>query len=414
MSMIEKKEHEMARIAVLVSNPCTSDARVIKMARAAVDAGHEVHVFGTAATGAPLFESLDGVIYHRLEWRPAQVIGAIAPFSWAAKISRFATFALIKRLIPFLKYRMFSKVYAETVASVRPDIIHAHDLICLPAAHDAAKLCNAAVVYDAHELEMHRNPPLPFFQKRWVARTEYKFAVKAAGVNTVGRLVGQVLGRHLGRNDINVLYNSPIIAPCTRHIRADLNLSATTPLLIYVGKVTVGRGVGEIMAVLPKLNGVFFATIGPCDDGTRRILERQAERLDVSKRFRILPPVPFEQVVNYIRGADLGVISVEPVTLSYQYCMPNKLFELSFANVPIISNKLDEIEEFLGEMRNGEIADFEDGAKLPYLIFRMLQQKQNYIMDEAKFKVLQAKYSWDAQAAKLLSVYGAAMEAKRS
>ena len=175
--------------------------------------------------------------------------------------------------------------------------------------------------------------------------------------------------------------------------------------MIYVGKVTLGRGVGEILNLLPHLRDVTFATIGPCDPATRERLEAEAKRKQVDGRFRILPPVPFAQVVNYIRGADLGVISIEPVTLSYRYCMPNKLFELSFANVPIIANELDEISQFLGEFGNGEIVDMEDEASLAYRIARILHEKQRYVMDAAKLKRLAAEYSWQMQSDKLLGLY---------
>ena len=397
----------MARIAVLVSNPCTSDARVIKMVRGATQAGHEVHVFATSRPGVAPFEQIDGATYHRLDWRPGPMIVEKAPLSWLAMVNRGVAMYLVKRIAPFVKYRLFSKVFAESVVRLKPDIVHAHDLICLQAAHDVATSCGAAVVYDAHELELHRNPPLPFFQKRWVSYVEGKYARRAAAVNTVGRLVGDVLAKHLGRDDINIIYNSPMIRVCQSNIRADLQLPPDTPLLSYVGKVTTGRGVGEIMAVLPKLEGVFFATVGPCDESTRRTLERQANRIGVADRFRILPPVPFEQVVSYIRGTDLGVISVEPITLSYRYCMPNKLFELSFANVPIISNKLDEIEEFIAELGNGDIADFENGAALPYTIARMFKEKQRYVMGPEVLALLHQKYSWDTQIKRLLSVYDA-------
>jgi glycosyltransferase involved in cell wall biosynthesis len=327
------------------------------------------------------------------------------PYSWLAKINRSAIVSFAKMISPYLKYSLFGRVFSDEIAKLKPDIVHAHDLICLKAANDAAKICGADIIYDAHELEVHRNPPLPFLQKCWVSYIEKKYARRAAVVNTVGRMVGGVLGNHLGRGDINIVYNSPLIQECSHNIRKDLNLSHEEFLLIYVGKVTTGRGVSEIMAVLPKLDGVFFATVGPCDKATRRILEQQAERLNISDRFRILPSVPFEQVVSYIRGSDLGVISVEPITLSYRYCMPNKLFELSFANVPIISNKLDEIQQFLGELGNGQVIDFENSVSLPYTIARMLQEKENYLMTSESLRILHDKYSWKTQSICLMGAY---------
>lgn len=404
----------MACIAVLVSNPCKSDARVIKMARAAAEAGYEVHVFGTMGQGAALFEHVDGVNYHRLEWKPGQLIAGTPPLSWLTGALRPLALGIAKRLTPYLKYRLFSKVFVTHVAGLRPSIVHAHDLICLKAAHDAAAVCGAAVVYDAHELETHRNPPLPMLQKRWVLHVERRYGRKAAAVNTVGKLVGRELASTLGRADINVLYNSPPIEPCARSVREDLAISPVTPLVIYVGKVTIGRGVAEVLKQLPKMEGVFFAAVGPCDEATRTRLDRQAELLGVAQRFRLLPPVPFSQVVSYIRGADLGVISVEPITLSYRYCMPNKLFELSFANVPILSNRLDEIEEYLAENRNGEVFELDDETGLPYKIFRMLKEKEKYIMDEHAMSRVHQRYSWRAQELQLLSIYNAILQENRA
>ncbi|RYF72680.1 MAG: hypothetical protein EOO22_10345 [Comamonadaceae bacterium] len=395
----------MARIAVIVSNPCTGDARVIKMARAAAAVGHDVHVFATSGANASPFEQSHGVTFHRLEWRPS---GLLQQKWWMAaprRMSRKLANALVKRLTPFVKYSLFRNIFSEHVAAIRPDIVHAHDLICLPAGHAAAVACGAKLVYDAHELETHRNPPLPFLQRRLVGYVEAKYARLANAVITVGRLVSHELSTHIRRSDVNVLYNAPGLDPSPRNIRSDLRLHPETPLLLYVGKVTEGRGVGEIIALMPRMPGVMFATVGPCDMRARTRLETQAEALGVASRFRILPPVPFEQVVGYIQGADLGLISVEPITLSYRYCMPNKLFELSFANVPIIANKLDEIEMYLAELGNGTVTDFDDKASLPYAIYRMLQAKHQYLLTPEKEALMHEKYSWDVQAAKLVAIY---------
>lgn len=395
----------MARIAVIVSNPCVADARVIKMAESAAKIGHDVHVFGTIGAGSKLYELKSGVTYHRLEWRPAQLILEKLPISLIKKINRKFAIAIAKKLTPFFKYNLFHDVFSESIEKIEPEIIHAHDLICLPVAYKVAKETGAKVVYDAHELEIHRNPPLPLFEKKWVAYNEYKYGSKASAVNTVGQLVGNELSHHIKRDDINIIYNSPVVNECTRNIRKDLRLSKDVPLLIYVGKVTIGRGVSEILEILPKMDGVHFAAIGPCDEMSRKKIEQRASRLKISSRFRILPSVPYDQVVSYIRGSNLGIISVEPITLSYQYCMPNKLFELSFADVPILSNKLDEIEMFIDEIGNGEVVDFDNLASLPYVIVRMINNQKDYRIDEESKLVLYEKYSWIAQANKLKTIY---------
>ena len=399
----------MARIAVLVSNPCTGDARVIKMARAASEGGHEVHIFATASTHTKHYERRDGLTYHRLAWRPGYHLTASGPLALAKRINRKATGFAVRRLAPFLKYRLYGKVFADAVAAIKPDLVHAHDLICLPAAHVAADACGARLVYDAHELEVHRYPPLPWLQKKMVAHVERKYARNADAVITVGRLIAEELGRYLRRDDIEILYNSPEIAPCRHSIRQDLRIDDTTPLVVYVGKVTEGRGLRMMLGLLPQASGAMLAAVGPSDARAQAKLEAHARRFGLLERFHILPPVPAEQVVSYIRGADLGVIPSEIVALSYRYAMPNKLFEMSFAGVPILANLLDEIGMFLSEHGNGETVDFEEKTRVAYMLDRMLKEKACYALSDEGLARLESIYSWRVQAGKLLTVYARAL-----
>jgi glycosyltransferase involved in cell wall biosynthesis len=306
--------------------------------------------------------------------------------------------------MPYVKYHLFRSVFAEHIAALGPDIVHAHDLLCVPAAAQACAATGARLVYDAHELEMHRNPPLSFLQKRWVSRLERRYSRCAQAVIAVGRYGAMVLEEHLGR-PVHVIYNSPLLDPCRRHIREDCRLDDTTRLIVYVGKITEGRGISDVIAMLPRLPNVAFAAVGPVAPRSLPRIVRIAERLGVRDRFYVLPPVPFEQVTAYITGADLGMISVEPVTLSYRYCMPNKLFEMSFAKIPILSNELDEIRDFLTEIGNGEVLDFEQTEIMPLAIYRLLNAPRENFYSKEGWEKLMATYSWQSQAEKLDRIY---------
>jgi glycosyltransferase involved in cell wall biosynthesis len=400
----------MARIAVVVSNPCTADSRVIKMAEAASKAGHDVHIFATTVINTQNFEKLRGVTYHRLIWNMSHRLRESFPLSWT--VGAFKGFAA-KRIAPFVKFSQFRSVFANSIASINPDIIHAHDLICLPAGAAAAKISGAMLVYDAHELETHRFPPQPFFQRLMVKYIERKYAQKVDAIITVGNLVAQVLGKHIGRRDITVIYNTPIVNPCPQNIRRDLNLADDKELLIYVGKVAEGRGLRTVIDLLHHLPRAVFAAVGPCDVRTRKRLELYASKKGMLPRFHILPPVPPDHVVNYIRGANLGIISVNVDTLSYRYGMPNKLFEMAFAGVPILCNPADEMAMFLSELGNGESVNFDIPENIPNIVARMLQEQDQYVIGAEKQSLMECKYSWSAQEVKLLDLYKDLLERRQ-
>jgi len=48
--------------------------------------------------------------------------------------------------------------------------------------------------------------------------------------------------------------------------------------------------------------------------------------------------VPPEEVVSFIAGADVGMCTVENISLSDYYCLPNKLFEYLLAGIPVFIN----------------------------------------------------------------------------
>ena len=389
----------MARIVMLASNPCSVDARILKMAHVAREAGHEVHIFATATNELPNYECKDGITFHRLVWKlgPAlkEVLGKSVPSRAAGYIA--------KRLAPYIKYYFYRKVFSPHIENIKPDIIHAHDLITLPAGYQAAKKCGSELIYDAHELEVHRNPPLSRAQKFWVSYIERHYSRYAKAVITVGRYCAMELEKHLGRK-IRVIYNSPIIRPCPTNIRKCLGISENIPLIVYVGKIAAGRGLEGIVRALSQVQEIHLAAVGPSDPISHSKLRSLIERLKLAERVHLLPPVPHEQVVDYIRSADMGILPVQKETLSYELAMPNKLFEMSFAELPILSNNLIEISEFIREIKNGKTVDF-DSCNICNEILSFLNNRDKYILSDRGREILYEKYSWDVQKKKLIDIY---------
>ena len=394
-------------IAYIVSNPGVNDARVIKMAHAAAKKGYKVHLFGTLKPGFDAFEEIENITFYRYEWKPINILFEKSLFFQLVRFinKKFAIY-LAKKMLPYIKYFLFSSIYADEISKINPDLIHAHDLICLPTAKHASTINNVPYIYDAHELEIHRNPPLPWLQKMYVKYIETKYSKDASCVITVGRYVANELAKHLPNAKIEVLYNSPIRNESPYKLRKDLKIADNKKILLYVGKVAMGRGIEEIIKILPSLSSdIIFATVGPFDPKQKALLKKMAEKYKVTSRFTILPPVPYDKVVDYIKDADLGIISVQPVTLSYQYSMPNKLFELSFARVPIISNELDEIQEFLEEHNNGIAIDINNMIYLTHYISKLMKTKEKYIMSDDQYENLVQQYSWEKQLEKLFVIY---------
>lgn len=395
------------KVAMLVSNPCVGDARVIKMAEAVRDMGAEVKVFGIYRNSdqvAP-YEVIGGIHYQRNHWVPMEKIRKhtrkipkkLSPFI-APKIDKFS--------FGFTKYEEFKKLLLKDVVNFAPDIIHAHDLITLPLGEEASKETGAKLIYDAHEYEIYRNPPLPSYMKKYVKHIEGRGVAVADHFITCGDMTGNELKELYDIKNMDILYNAPRISPLKGYdIKQQLRLDESTPLVVYVGKVTAGRGIEEVMPVIARLKNVHYACVGPCDARAEKEMLKFAVKNKIEDRFHLVPPVHFDNVVSFIKTADLGIVSVMPVTRSYYYAMPNKLFELGFARVPILINDLAEAAPIVKKYELGEVYDSYNPGNLAYYITYMLKHKQNYTNNDELFRDFWRKYSWETQVKKLNRIY---------
>lgn len=404
----EQKLLSGKRVAMLVSNSCASDARVIKMAEAVADMGAEVKVFGVYKNSENIvpYDVINGVIYQRNHWMPMAKVKKYTK-KIPKKLAPLIAPAINKMAFSFSKYHEFKDLLCKDVIAFNPDIIHAHDLLTLKLGEECAKETGAKLIYDAHEYEIHRNPPLPEYMKRYVKHIEGSGLSIASQAITCGELIAEELVDLYDIKNMEVIYNSPRISPLRGYdIKQQIGLGSGTPLIVYVGKITQGRGIEEIIDLLSlQLPNVHYACVGPCDKKSAEFILGYAKKKGIEKRFHLVPPVHFDNVVSFIKTADLGIVSVMPVTRSYYYAMPNKLFEMAFAGLPILINNLAEAAPVVKKYKLGEVYDSDNPVNLAYYIDYMLKNKNQYNNNEALHQEFWDKYSWEAQVRKLAKIY---------
>ena len=77
-----------------------------------------------------------------------------------------------------------------------------------------------------------------------------------------------------------------------------------------------------------------------------------AEAAASSENVHFQPAVPYQEMLQYTKDADVGLVSVRPICLSYLYCLPNKLFECIQAGVPVLVNDLPDCVALTPHLRN--------------------------------------------------------------
>jgi glycosyltransferase involved in cell wall biosynthesis len=351
-----------------------------------------------------------GVMRHRMN-RAAKCLWS----SWDGLVAQRGIAARWRRVTPGMDD--FEIAYGAVIDQLEPDVVHAQDVFSIGLAARAAARARLAgrgvpLVYDAHEfvpgLARHagRSP-------RYAAAIESlerEYIGEAALILTVGPAVAQAITAHYGlERPPTVVLNTPAMGAAARGgptIRDAAGLDEATPLLVYSGGLKRVRGVDVTIRALGHLPRVHLAVVCIPDTRTPLVgeLREQADEQGVADRVHFVDPVPSDDVVSFLRSADVGVQPMLGGVVNHELALPNKLFEYLHAGLPMVVTDLQELGKFVREHGLGETFSSGNPVDLAASAQKVLANPHPY-RRAASDSALLAEYSWDHQAQALIAAY---------
>ena len=77
----------------------------------------------------------------------------------------------------------------------------------------------------------------------------------------------------------------------------------------------------------------------------------------VGDRVKLLPPVPYADLLAWTASADLGLILYrQSYSPNVKYCLPNKLFEYLMAGLPVLCSHLEAVADIIQAYDVGRVA----------------------------------------------------------
>ncbi len=448
-----------ARVALLVYNDAHNDSRVLKTAASLRSAGAQVHIFAVARGRAGYAEGRDlvgeGIEVDRA---PEFELARYAP--WALNIARRVTGrpippaansadaqpiapgapkpaepvpSPVPALVPaaasavhwlvndvwLRTYRVVSlSLYwveaARAAATWKPDIVHANDGNTLAPAVWISRVCGAEIVYDAHELWRHRNvrtdrPVAPLVEgaiESWAIR-------RAAGVITVSPSIATWLHETYELPEVPTLVRNIPRRPegtgawSGGQLRAMAGLAADTLVIAYGGRITTSRGIEETLDALALLpDSTHFVLLGYGEADYLATLHTRIAALGIATRVHFVGAVGSDEVSAVLADADLSVVFVRPICLSYEFSLPNKLFESIHAGLPIAAADLPDTAAIVREYGVGEIFEAHDpdqiASSMAATMAAVLADPQHY-RDAARAAA--TDLTWQGEEQALLALY---------
>lgn len=373
---------------MLVRNTFTHDSRVDKEARTLSESGQRVTVVAEAGPGLSRRESRDGY----------EVIRVPRPLA----------------RIPLLRFFAYRQRLVGALVRTRPDILHAHDSDTLEPVAAAARRLGVPFIYDAHELwlgQVRRGRSRPYWWaflayywiiERWLMR-------RAAAVITVSPPIARHLERAYRLPCVHLVPNYPEagVEPVPRDLRSlpgGEAIPAEAPIVLYLGGIMPGRGIEQLVTAMGDVPGahLVFLGYGAMIDQVMAL----AGRLGIQDRVVRLGPVPADEVVEYSASANVGVSAAIPSCLSYEYSLPNKLFQYMAAGLPVVASDFAHVRAVVTDTGAGLTVDMTQPSRIAAALRAVLgDPSEGSRMGRHARQAVVGQFNWSAAAHELLAVY---------
>ena len=225
-------------------------------------------------------------------------------------------------------------------------VISAHSVFALPLAFALSRSTGAPVVYNPHELET-RTPSMVGVKRLLAEGIEASLVRRCALVTAVNQKIADWYRERYRLRSVLVVHNYPAataIRPA-RELRGELGIPAEAVLVVHTGNLSPGRNIELIVDAFENeaRHHVVFVGAGELAPLVDAAVAR-------SPYVHHLSPVPPDEVVSVVKGADLALSLIDTAAISYAWSSPNKLFEALAAGVPPLCSDLPEARRRLGPL----------------------------------------------------------------
>ncbi|HZO71092.1 MAG TPA: glycosyltransferase [Ktedonobacteraceae bacterium] len=390
-------------VCMHVLREARDDVRAMRAASALIRAGATVSMIDIESQqGLPAEEVIDGLHVKHL-MMPAQ-FGA----------ERFERHTLKRSIQLFLRS-------IQLLLQTRADIYHACEVTALPACYIAARWRRKPLIFEAYECPLKDRPVATMGRARRMLHRLLKLLLahivpRCAGVIAVSPPIVEQIKQRYAITNVSLVRNILPYHKVTKseRLRQHLGLGQDVRIALYQGFLQPDRSLDILVRA-----GAFLAPntvivlmgkgVGKTLDDLQALIASEG----IGDRVKILPPVPYEQLLDWTSSADLGLI-INAYDYSPNICMqlPNKLFEYLMAGVPVLTAQFEAVVEIVTAYGVGKVISSLLPADIGAAINALLAQTDD--LEHMRQNALQAaseRLSWEKESAELIALYRKVLDA---
>ncbi|MFD2264571.1 glycosyltransferase [Lacibacterium aquatile] len=379
-----KKPH----IVSLTTSDVGNNARALKSAQAARKAGFRATIIGIGHGETVQQFKIDDI---DIILAPSPVSHLKDSLAWPDNPTKRQLWLQAEELVARI---------APLVDIVKPDLLHSHDGIGLRvgAAMTRRVAANGRPVFWIHDQHTGSSSDISAHAKT-LRQYEHRY------LRQVDRLISDSATRaaelqhlyHLKRAP-SVIYDAPISQSTSSEmpdVRSALGLSTQDLLVILVGSVERAQDGELILKAVSDLPTIHLCLIGDSNHNDK--LLKLARKLRMSERFHLFAQTPADQIVSFIRTADIGI------EVCTENALPNNIFVYLQAGLPSAISDAVSTSEIVKRHGIGHLFEHGNIDSCKTAIQKALEEKSQ--LKDAITNELRQEYCWEHQAQKLSAIY---------
>jgi glycosyltransferase involved in cell wall biosynthesis len=198
-------------------------------------------------------------------------------------------------------------------------------------------------------------------------------------------------------------------------LRQFLNLEPAVQIALYQGNLQDNRSLDTLVRAATFLEkNIVIVLMGKGVGSTQVHLEALIASEGVGDRVKIIPPVPYAELLEWTASADIGLITYSPNhSTSVRLCLPNKLFEYLMAGLPVLASPLDAVAELLKTYEVGQIVSSLAPCDIGAAISGMLADSAARMrMHYKTLEITRHELCWEKECQHLIRLYQSILKRK--
>ena len=399
-------------ICMILDNFFPPDIRVEKEAHTLIEAGHTVTLMCRNRGGQPVSETIDGIHVVRIPYKPFKYLGGYSLSYHVCFVDRKWTRAL------------------RTALDKEPaQVLHVHDLPQMITCLRIGSRLKIRVVFDMHEnwpeeLIWSRKPRednfrlrtrdrfrnFMLFNNRRYLRME-RLAVQKADhvIVVVDEMKDRLKSLGVDPSKVTVVMNTSPGDTVSAGFAGETDFPEWRNRFVvsYAGGFQSLRGLETLVRATAfaksRIPNILLLLMGRGDQEDRLI--RESRSLELNDHVVFTGWIPLDEMMRRLRRSDVCVIphKVNPHT---DTTIPHKLFQYMALGKPVVATPVAPIRRIIEEADCGIIVPDGSAAAMSDALVRLTDRQEALRLGENGSKAAKTRYHWEADAKRLLELYG--------